>query len=94
MHFIKQLNYKIMVHSLFDAKSPDGFSTSRATYFTNEELAKREIENFAKRYEMQGYYSTMGMRISLDELKERCRIEPKEISQEEIDECEYEIISE
>jgi hypothetical protein len=36
----------------------------------------------------------MGMRISLDELKERCRIEPKEISQEEIDECEYEIISE
>ena len=80
---------------LFEVKSPDGFTTTRTyTLFTSEELAKREIENFAKRYEMQGYYSTMGMRISLDELKERCRIEPIEISQEEIDECEYEIISE
>jgi hypothetical protein len=82
-----------MVHSLFDVKSPDGFETTGGTYFTNEELAKREIENFAKRYEMQGYYSTMGMRISLDELKERCRIFPIEISQKKIDEYGYEIIS-
>ena len=83
-----------MVHSLFYVKSPDGFSTSQTTYFTNEELAKREIENFAKRYEMQGYYSTMGMRISLDELKESCRIFPIEISQKKIYEYGYEIISE
>ena len=61
---------------LFEVKSPDGFQTTRTyTLFTSEELAKREIDNFVKRYENQGYYSTSNReRISLDEAKERCRI--------------------
>ena len=60
---------------LFDVLSPDGFSTTMSCLFTSEELAKREIDNFIKRYEFQGYYSTSNReRISLDEAKERCRI--------------------
>ena len=60
---------------LFNVLSPDGFSTTMSCLFTSEELAKREIDNFVKRYEFQGYYSTSNReRISLDEAKERCRI--------------------
>ena len=60
---------------LFNVLSPDGFSTTMSCLFTSEELAKREIDNFIKRYEFQGYYSTSNReRISLDEAKERCRI--------------------
>jgi hypothetical protein len=79
---------------LFDVKSPDGHSTSIDRLFTTEELAKREIDNFVKRYENQGYYSTSNReRISLDEAKERCEIEP--LNSENIRNIEfYDIISE
>jgi hypothetical protein len=76
---------------LFEVKSPDGFTTTRTyTLFTSEELAKREIDNFVKRY----YYSTSNReRISLDEAKERCRIIPIEVNDDDIDD-DIDIISE
>ena len=78
---------------LFDVKSPDGFSTTMSCFFTSEELAKREIDNFVKRYENQGYYSTSNReQISLDEAKERCRIIPIDINDDDIDDID--IISE
>jgi aminopeptidase-like protein len=80
---------------LFDVLSPDGFSINRNSFFANEEVAKKGIEDFAKRYENQGYYSTSNReQISLDELKEHCRIVPIEVSQEDIDEDLIEIINE
>ena len=80
---------------LFEVKSPDGFRTTQTyTLFTSEELAKREIDNFVKRYENQGYYSTSNReRISLDEAKERCRIIPIEVNDDDIDD-DIDIISE
>ena len=80
---------------LFEVKSPDGYRTKLTyTLFTTEELAKREIDNFIKRYENQGYYSTSNReRISLDEAKERCRIIPIEVNDDDIDD-DIDIISE
>ena len=79
---------------LFNVLSPDGFSTTMSCLFTSEELAKREIDNFIKRYEFQGYYSTSNReRISLDEAKERCRIIPIEVNDDDIDD-DIDIISE
>ena len=80
---------------LFDVLSPDGFSINRDSLFVNKKVAEKGIEDFAKRYENQGYYSTSNReQISLDELKERCRIVPIKVSQEDIDSGYVEIISE
>ena len=78
---------------LFDVLSPDGFSINRSSFFANEELAKRGIDNFIKRYENQGYYSTSNReQISLDEAKEYCRIIEVNVDDDDIDDID--IISE
>lgn len=57
----------------FIAVSPDNIQISgcrRKTY----ENAEKEIKEWTKRFERQGYYSSNNGRISLDELPKKCRI--------------------
>jgi len=62
----------------YDAISPDGFSISREEYYSSILEAKKAINNFAKRYEMQGYYSTIvngeRIQIPISELSYYCEI--------------------
>lgn len=54
--------------------SPDGFTIERepSEYPTMKE-ANKAFNNWKKRYEQQGYYSSNGGRIPLNELKEHCQ---------------------
>lgn len=59
----------------FDVISPDGFSIHFSDTYKSVKEAKKAFEQWKKRYEMQGYYSSTNYgRIPLDELKDYCRI--------------------
>ena len=59
----------------FDVISPDGFSIHFSDTYKSVKEAKEAFEQWKKRYEMQGYYSSTNYgRIPLDELKDYCRI--------------------
>jgi len=57
--------------------SPDGFSIDMQTHKNMNEV-KIALDNFVKRFEKQGYYSTIinGQRylMPLDELRDNCTI--------------------
>ena len=57
----------------FDVISPDGFSIHFSDTYKSMEDAKKAFEVWKKRYEGQGYYSSNGGRIPLNELKDHCR---------------------
>ncbi len=54
--------------------SPDGFAIEFENYKTKKE-AKIALDNWIKRFETQGYYSSNNGRINLDELKDYCEIQ-------------------
>jgi hypothetical protein len=59
----------------FDVYSPDGFAISREETYPSREVAEQKLQEWVKRYEFQGYYSTSNRdRIPLDELASRCKI--------------------
>jgi hypothetical protein len=58
----------------YDVISPDGFSISFSDTYGSIKKAKEAFENWKKRFEAQGYYSSNGGRIPLDELEEHCAI--------------------
>ncbi len=59
----------------FDVFSPDGFAISREETYPSREVAESKLNEWVKRYEHQGYYSTSNReRISLDELANHCEI--------------------
>ncbi len=62
----------------YEVLSPDGFSIEMGTTYNSDEEVNTALNNFVKRYEAQGYYSTVinGSRyeISLHELKGYCKI--------------------
>jgi len=58
----------------FDVLSPDGFSIHFSDTYNSEEEAKIALKNWCKRYELQGYYSSVNGRISLKDLKSCCKI--------------------
>jgi hypothetical protein len=59
----------------FDVFSPDGFAISREEIYPSREVAEQKLQEWVKRYEFQGYYSTSNReRITLDELASRCKI--------------------
>jgi hypothetical protein len=58
----------------YDVISPDGFSIHREGTFASVAAAKKALAVWAKRYEMQGYYSSAHGRISLADLPSNCRI--------------------
>jgi hypothetical protein len=58
----------------YDVISPDGFSIHREGTFPSVAAAKKALALWAKRYEMQGYYSSVRGRIALKDLPAYCRI--------------------
>ncbi len=58
----------------YDVLSPDGFSISRVETFDTKEDAEIALDNWIKRYEQQGYYSSRDGRIPYNQIKECCEI--------------------
>jgi hypothetical protein len=58
----------------YDVISPDGFSIHFSDTYESIEAAKEAFENWKKRFEIQGYYSSNRGRIPLDELEEHCTL--------------------
>lgn len=52
--------------------SPDGISIECEKTYSSISEAKEAFNNWKKRYERQGYYSSNRGRISLDELEDNC----------------------
>jgi hypothetical protein len=64
-----------MANSKWMILSPDGFTIEfdRPTY-PSLKKALEAFENWSKRFEIQGYYSSNNGRIPLDELVDYCTI--------------------
>jgi len=60
----------------FRILSPDGFELKRDDNEYTQEQVKTELEEFTKRFEAQGYYSSNNGRIPLAEIAENCMIIP------------------
>ena len=59
----------------FDVISPDGFAIDREETYPSVEVAENKFNEWKKRYEQQGYYSSAKYgRIPLDELDSYCTI--------------------
>jgi hypothetical protein len=59
----------------FDVYSPDGFAISREETYPSVNIALEKLREWIKRYEFQGYYSSVKYgRIPLDELERECLI--------------------
>jgi len=58
----------------FDVYSPDGFAIDREEVYPSREVAEQKLQEWVKRYEQQGYYSSNNGRIPLDELASCCKI--------------------
>ena len=58
----------------YDVLSPDGFSIFRERKFATEQDAIAGFDEWAKRFEGQGYYSFRGQRIPLADLDTYCEI--------------------
>ena len=59
----------------FEVLSSEGFAIDREETFPSVEVAEQKLDEWVKRYEQQGYYSTSNrQRIPLDELKDYCKI--------------------
>lgn len=59
----------------FDVYSPDGFAIHREETYPSKEVAEQKLQEWKKRYETQGYYSSVKYgRIPLDELDDYCEI--------------------
>jgi hypothetical protein len=59
----------------FDVYSPDGFAIDREETYPSREVAEQKLQEWVKRYEFQGYYSSVKYgRIPLDEIENYCRI--------------------
>lgn len=64
-----------MTQTKFDVLSPDGFSIHFSDVYDTEEQAQQAMRYWAKRYEHQGYYSSVNYgRISVEDLPRYCRI--------------------
>jgi hypothetical protein len=57
----------------FDVISPDGLPINPNNY-SSEEKARTAFKKWAKRFEMQGYYSSIEGRIALDDLQSNCTL--------------------
>jgi hypothetical protein len=58
----------------YDINSPDGFSISAFNTYRNPEEAWRAFDQWLKRFERQGYYSSNEGRIPLDQVKKHCSL--------------------
>jgi hypothetical protein len=61
----------------FDVISPDGFSIHPSDVYPTKKKAIKAFEDWKKRYEIQGYYSSMNYgRIPLEDLHNYIEIKP------------------
>lgn len=58
----------------YDILSPDGISIHFSDTYKSIEEAKTAFENWKKRYEAQGYYSSNKGRIALEDLECHCTL--------------------
>ena len=58
----------------FRILSPDGFDIRMDKFTFTKKQVPQELENFVKRYERQGYYSSNRGRIPLKEIAEHCSV--------------------
>ena len=59
----------------FEVYSPDGFAIDREETYPSVDIALEKLREWIKRYEFQGYYSSVKYgRIPLDELEHECLI--------------------
>lgn len=72
-------NYKIQKKTWYYVLSPDGFTLNPNSLFETKDEAWLEFETWKKRFDRQGYYSTVKnnqrVKIPLDELKKHCKLE-------------------
>ncbi len=59
---------------MYDILSPDGIAISYADSYETKEDAKIAFNEWKKRFEAQGYYSSNEGRIPLDELEDHCTL--------------------
>lgn len=69
---------KVTLHQII---SPDGFSIENSPGYLSKQIALQKFEEWKKRFEKQGYYSSTKGRIPLKDLAEECT---SEINQVEI----------
>jgi hypothetical protein len=65
---------KTMTKQTFDVLSPDGFSIHFSDTYSSEKKAMKAFDEWKKRYEFQGYYSSNNGRIPLTELHNHIKI--------------------
>ena len=63
-----------MATTTFEVYSPDGFTIENDGGYSSMKEAETDFNNWAKRFEKQGYYSSNDGRIPLDELIYHCKI--------------------
>lgn len=63
-----------MAKKKYDILSPDGFSIHHSDTYPSPEAAWAAFDEWKKRYEAQGYYSSNRGRIPLDELQDYCKL--------------------
>ena len=67
-----------MAAKRYQVLSPDGFTIDREIdTYPSKEKAEDALTEWIKRYEKQGYYSTNGKRIPLNEIRNYCSLVPK-----------------
>jgi hypothetical protein len=68
----------------YDVMSPDGISINRMKTYKTIEEAGEALDNFLKRYEAQGYYSSNDGRIPLEQLAFHCNLVTIKMTAKEI----------
>jgi hypothetical protein len=64
-----------MARKTYNILSPDGFSISRDETYTSKKKAIEAFNEWKKRYEAQGYYSsTKYGKIHLSDLEDYCQL--------------------
>lgn len=70
-----------MAKKVWDVLSPDGIAIHPENIYETEGQAVNAFHEWKRRYVKQGYYSTAGKRIPLDELFQACKIVEIEIGE-------------
>ena len=68
----------------YDVMSPDGISINRMKTYGTVEEAGEALDNFVKKYEAQGYYSSNHGKISVEQLAFHCNLITIPMTAEEI----------
>ena len=58
----------------YDVLSPDGFPIDREKIYANKKECIKAFNEWKKRFEIQGYYSSNNGRIDLRDLQDYCQI--------------------